>query len=286
MLLESPGQLRTKSLSLGEYIRTNYYDLVALTENWLGSTVDKKCISEFVPASYSIKHVPPPEGRRGGGLALLYKSALDVRLLSSSTGVHYKLVKCEHSIENQRVRLAVVYRPPPSQQHGLTTSAFLDEWSTFLTDYAIDRREVLVVGDFNFNLDVDTDSHAQCFLDALKACGFQQHVREPTHIHGHTLAVVISRDTNDVVSDATFTDPVLCDQLGKASRDHFDVSFTTNLPKPVPIRKLVSYRKFSKIDMEAFRQDITNSPLLGSTSGSMDTLFNAYNDGIYNDGTS
>ena len=117
-------------------------------------------------------------------------------------------------------------------------------------------------------------------MDNLKACGLKQHVHEPTHIHGHTLDVVISRDTSDVVSDVTVTDPVLCDHLGAASRDHFAVSFTTYLPKPAPIQKTVSYRKLRQIKVEVFRQDIINSPQLCHTSGSVDNLVCAYDEGL------
>ena len=60
-------------------------------------------------------------------------------------------------------------------------------------------------------------------MDTIKACGLQQHVHEPTHVLGHTLDVVISRDTSHIVSDITVTDPGLCDHLGKLTRDHFAV---------------------------------------------------------------
>ena len=60
-------------------------------------------------------------------------------------------------------------------------------------------------------------------MDTIKACGLQQHVHESTHVLGHTLDVVISRDNSHIILDVTIADPGLCDHLGKLTRDHFAV---------------------------------------------------------------
>ena len=103
---------------------------------------------------------------------------------------------------------------------------------------------------------------AQRFMDTIKACGLQQHVHIPTHVLGHTLEVVISRDTSHIISDDNITNPELCDNLGKLTRDHFAVGFTTTLVKPAHIQKIVSYRKLRAIDVEAFKHDIVVSSML------------------------
>ena len=116
-------------------------------------------------------------------------------------------------------------------------------------------------------------------MDTIKACGLQ-HVPEPTHVLGHTLDVVIGRDTSHIVSDITVTDPGLCDHLGKLTRDHFAVGSTTTLAKPVPIQKTVSSRKLRAIDMEAFKQDIVVSSMLETTHGDVDGLVSVFNEGL------
>jgi hypothetical protein len=145
---------------------------------------------------------------------------------------------CVLDMGETTVRLAVVYRPPPSKGNGLVISDFFDEWSTFLAGYSTHNNEILIVGDLNFHVDVDNDRDAQRFMDTLQACGLQQHVNEPTHVLGHTLDVVISRDTSRIISDVTITDPGLCDHLGKLTRDHFAVGFTPTLVKHAPCRRL------------------------------------------------
>ena len=53
--------VKNKTLSLGDYVLTNDFGIVALTETWLGSTIDTTCIGELVPTGYIMKHNP----RRG-----------------------------------------------------------------------------------------------------------------------------------------------------------------------------------------------------------------------------
>jgi hypothetical protein len=84
----------------------------------------------------------------------------------------------------------------------------------------------------------------------------EQHVRGPTHVAGHTLDVLITRDTDTIVSTIEVNDPGLSDSDGKISRDHFAVIFHIRAEKPAPIRKTVTYRKLRSIDIESFRNDI------------------------------
>ena len=65
---------QNKTLSSCDYIISNDFDIVALTETWFGTSVDKVCISELVPPGCKIKHVPLPAGIRGGGVGIIYKS--------------------------------------------------------------------------------------------------------------------------------------------------------------------------------------------------------------------
>ena len=50
-----------------------------------------------------------------------------------------------------------VYRPPPSARIKLTTSNFVDEFAKFLYSGNIPLENVLVVADFNFQIDKPND---------------------------------------------------------------------------------------------------------------------------------
>lgn len=275
--------VKNKTISLCDYIVSNDYDVVALTETWLGTSVDKKCVGELVPSGYTMKHVPRPGSRHGGGVAVLYKESISFKLLGSSKNTeytHFEHMDCDLGMDGTSFRLAVVYRSPPSKTNGLRNSVFHEEWSTFLSRFVTIPKDILVVGDLNFHIDNEGDHDSQQFMSSLNAHGLTQHVHEPTHIHGHTLDVVITRDTSNIISHTVVTDPGLCDHLGTLSKDHFAVSFTTTIAKPVPVQKAVTFRKLRAINVESFRQDIVSSTLLHTSDGSVDDLLYAYNEGL------
>ena len=174
------------------------------------------------------------DGRAGGGVGILYKSAISLCLLSSNSTsyyTHFKHMDCESNTGESIVRLAIIYSPPPSRQHGFRNDEFFNQWSSYLSDYAICDKEALILGDLNFYLDFQNDTDAQHFMDSISSCGLQQHVHEPTHVlgHRHTFDVVISRDFSVIVSYIVVSDPGLCDHTGKLTKDHFAVIFTTTL---------------------------------------------------------
>ena len=231
-----------------------------------------------------IKHyVPRTGGRKGGGVALLYKSAISVNLKGSTDSefTSFEYMLCDIVLDGSlSLCFCVVYRPPPSNVNGLKTSMFHEEWSTFLARVVIRPKDTIIVGDINLHLDVQADYDTRFFMSTLKSCGLKQHVQEATHIHGHTLDVIITGDTSSIVTGVEVTDPGLCDHLGKLSRDHFAVNFTTKFVKPSTTQKVVSFRKLRAMDVEQFKRDIITSSVLQNCNGNLDELVSHYNDGL------
>ena len=136
------------------------------------------------------------------------------------------------------MRLAVLYRPPPTRENGLYTSVFLEPM--FLAKYATIDKNIIIVDDLNIHIDIPTDRDSTKFSSTLESSGMRQLVNEPTHVCGHTLGVVITKDTDTIVTDVAVTDQALSDNTGKVSRDHFAVLFTAKAVKPAPLRKSVN----------------------------------------------
>ncbi|KAH3772217.1 hypothetical protein DPMN_173555 [Dreissena polymorpha] len=80
-----------------------------------------------------------------------------------------------------------------------------------------------------------------------------QHVKEPTHVRGHTLDAVITRDTVDTVSNVVVTDPGLSVGSGNFSKDHYAVIFNARASQRAQVRKTVTFRKLRKINIEIFK---------------------------------
>ena len=264
----NPRSVKNKTIAICDFILSNDFDVVAITETWLSNSVDKVCKSELLPNGYKMKQVPRPGKMRGGGVAIIYKSNIDFKLISSSNDATFSTfehIDCNLVTDKTAICLSVVYRPPPSKKNGLSTNAFLEqEWPLFLSNYATIDKPVVIVGNLNFHLDKPSDRDSLKFITCLETFGLKQHVKDPTHVAGHTLDVIITRDTDNIVSNIEVKDPALSDSNGKILRDHYAVIFDTKFEKPKPIQKTVSFRKFKSINIEKFKEDLKSLDILNA----------------------
>ena len=95
--------------------------------------------------------------------------------------------------------------------------------------------EVLVIsGDFNFHLDDLRDNDAKKFMDLLETFSLSQHVSGPTHLSGHTLDLIITRSSDDVVlASPKATVPI---------SDHFIIQCPIGFPRPALSCKELTFR--------------------------------------------
>ena len=92
-----------------------------------------------------------------------------------------------------------------------------------------------------------------------------QKVNFPTHIHRHTLDLVLTKSNNDNISNVHTTD---------AFSNHFSVSFTLNFLTPrSQTNATVTFRKYHKIDKEKMKIDLLASELINNPSKELDILY-------------
>jgi hypothetical protein len=85
----------------------------------------------------------------------------------------------------------------------------------------LSKEHLLVLGDFNIHLDISDD--AIKFLDLLES--LEQHVTKSTRIHGHTLDLVITCKTENIIPFP----PCSCSYLSDhTSSVHFDIAITNH----------------------------------------------------------
>lgn len=102
-------------------------------------------------------------------------------------------------VRSTRLRIVIIYRLPFSPVHPVSISTFFAEFSDYLESVMCNEPLVLL-GDFNIHVDVPTDMDAIQFRDLLDSMGLQQHVKQPTHIHGHTLDLLITRQSDVIIA--------------------------------------------------------------------------------------
>ena len=150
-----------------------------------------------------------------------------------------------------------MYRPPYSVAHSVTSTVFLVEFAEYLESIVLSADPLVIVGVFNIHIDSNENYDAIKLLELLQSLSLTQHVQVPTHSSGHTLDLIRTRKTDNVVSsvprvDCLFSDhmPVFCElDMGK-------VPFT---------KSNVSYRNLSVINLDALRADLSNSDLCKNT---------------------
>ena len=132
-----------KRLSIADFIISRDVDIMALTETWLGHDNDKHILHDLVPLGYKMLQVSRSSGRRGGGVALLFKSNLKVKSVKTHSFDQFEHMHCTMAFKDTCVDLFVVYRPAPSRANGLKTFDFFDEWSNFLDAQILNSRDIL-----------------------------------------------------------------------------------------------------------------------------------------------
>ena len=275
------GSVKNKYIYLNDYIHTHDFDIVAICETWLGiSDHDDTCVNGLLPDGYAIYRADRTDGRRGGGVALIYKQCLDIKCNKTVKYAQFEYLLCSIVVNNSSISIVVVYRPPPSQENQLNTNTFLNEWDEFLSDFSTTTNEVVIVGDLNIHLDNLTHHHTITMKRTLECFGLQQHVHQSTHYCGHTLDVLISRDTSTLVSNCTVKDIGLCDDDGTLINGHYAVICDIQQRRKAVKSKSISYRKMNNINIEHFRNDIRESTTLNNITGSVDELMERYLTGM------
>jgi hypothetical protein len=256
-----------KAESIWSHIVDNDLDIVGITETWLasGDTEDTK-LDEITPDGYSNCHIPRPN-RRGGGVAIVHRSTLTRKLHTVHPAKSFESIEVNLTCASSCVKLIVVYRPPPSKQNGLTKQCFFSEFSDFLQNLITAPGMLLILGDFNFHFEKDPDPDAAIFRGLLDSVGLEQHVTGATHVSGHTLDLVISRSSDNLVSSSSVSTLI---------SDHHAVHCTLQLEKPPLPRKTVTFRKYKSIDMDLLRKDLKQSLLLQEPATHLNELLTQY----------
>ena len=128
----------------------------------------------------------------------------------------------------------------------------------------------LIVGDMNIHVDDASDADARNFLDLLESLRLQQHVRGSTHIHGHTLDLVVTHSAENII-------------LGTPKADHYLSDHAASLckltsSKPLNTVPEVKYRRTKSVDISFLSCDLGESslcrmffPILIQTSSALAT---------------
>ena len=249
-------------------------DCVALTETWLlGDENDNVALSALTPPGYNIRHVPRTSGR-GGGVAFIYRDHLTIRQdINQPSSSSYESMTVTVNISSLSFCFIILYRVPPSCSNKIRKCAFMSEFADLLECVATQPGKLVILGDFNVHWDVRSNPESLKLSSLLDSFGMKQHVITSTHIAGHTLDLVMSRESDDIVDDCSASDFI---------SDHNAVLLTLKCGRPHACRQNIVYRKMKSIDASAFASDVHSSFMGSDENESIDTAVAQYNNILTN----
>ena len=185
---------------------------------------------------------PRPDGRRGGGVGILCHDSLCPKILSSNSFPSFEsiLISCK----SPSFLLAVIYRPPK-----LSQSAFLDDFSDFLSDLTIKKSPIFIVGDFNIPKINQNSLVTSKFLDILSLFGLLQNVKSSTHINGNTLDLILSSTPLNSIN--------FIDLPGISDHKQLNFSLPILFEKPLKSKITVTNRCFKNVNTSVLKSDIS-----------------------------
>ena len=255
MCLLNAQSARNKTDLICDYIAEKHIDLCLITESWLRST-DSVLKGELTPPGYKIVCSQPRSDRDGGGIAAIHHSNLHLKLIRSEHKQTFEFMELMIQSGSCSTQILAIYRPPYSSKNRNTIFRFLDEFSELMETYLPITNHLLILGDFNIHYDKPSDPDTSKFMDLIKSMGLQQHVVGVTHRSGHTIDLILTRETEEIISGTPVNDYMLS--------DHSTVLCNILVKKPPPVTRQVTYRKIKGIDISAFKDDIKNSALYTS----------------------
>ena len=102
----------------------------------------------------------------------------------------------------------------------------------------------------------------------------------PTHHHGHTLDVLITRDTSTLLTDLRWKISTFVMTIGDPIRDHYSIECTIQQSTPLQKREVVSNRNVKQIDIDQFCKDVSESRTLNTIQGTVNELVDRYSLGL------
>jgi exonuclease III len=157
-----------KSGSICDLVISKHLDILAITETWLTAAdcTDNQTIAEILNTlrDYEFYNVPRLN-RTGGGVGVLLRKGFTVEIKYSPLFASMELLYLQISCGSSSIRLVTVYRPL------YIVTVFFDEFSTLLETHILAPGYLLLNGDFNFHMNVESDMLANSFKDLLESAG-------------------------------------------------------------------------------------------------------------------
>jgi len=220
----------------------NQYDIICVTETWMQDNI---MLSNELNAKgkYSVFtcNRSSKKKKKGGGVAILTLNPIKAAEVYTQTQFGYELIIIDIIKKGSpNLRLILIYFPP-----NLTKNANEQLIKTLRKFYTLNT---LICGDLNkpkinWNTLSSSLTMDEIFLDFIANYQFKQLIKDPTHISGSILDLIITNKIN-LIDNIQVKD-------GFSTSDHFRVDFNIKFTKE--LTQNILYRAFTKTNINRIK---------------------------------
>ena len=232
--LVNARSVRNKCDHIQLYLLNYDIDLCIITEMWLKLSEEIFNEKELCPQSYNIISNPRKGDKGGGGISILHKECLKVRV---NQDYNFDSCECfEYGIqlaENEGLNLCAIYRPPDSNM-----GMFIQEFTTMIKESIMCKHELITIGDFNIHMENKLNEDTMLFDDILEAFNLIDNVNFPTNIANHTLDLVINQQDSRIIQSI---------ERGELLSDHHFINFKVLIETKKQLFKVIKCRSLKTL---------------------------------------
>ena len=255
--------IRNKCGEVLEHVADYNASIVFLSETWMEA--DKNDITAMVKSyGYTLLHDRRRDREKeiGGGVGVLVKTSMLHKHLKGKTFSSFEHTMVSVKLTNNtKLILISLYR-----LQFISAGVFLKEFTEFLEILSIMPEDFVLSGDINFHLETN-DCNVLSLHNLWNSFNLIQHVHFPTHKLGHTLDIVLTRDTLKITN--------LVSNNAQLS-DHYMIIFDIDAEVLKYEEKSISYRNIKTVDEKLFSNELKQK-LLNDKSSTFGERVHRYN---------
>ena len=178
---------------------------------------------------YKILSKPQKNGKRGGSIMVVYKASFNIKECPTSpqTSEIMEYMELTSNFKGFVCNIYIIYWIP-----NTSVIQFCNELSDILEDHG----HIIMLGDFNINMDKPEHPDTVTFNDFLESFDLVNYTTFPTHISRHTLDLVITSSHRLVKSI----------EQGHFLSDHCFIDATLHVNRTEPLKKHIKFCNLKK----------------------------------------
>ena len=158
--------------------------------------------------------------------------------------------------------LGALYRPPAS-----SVQVFLEDFLSYIGFLSSLSSSFVVCGDFNIHED-STSPFVSELKSVFDACCLTQDIEFPTHLHVHTLDLLLAPTEFSAISEVHGPCFISDHKIISCLIDFQSAGNHQN--------KVVTFRPYLKINVDRFKEDLVASAFVANPSDDIDTIYEQY----------